>query len=303
MKAAIAGILGLLLAAFAIPAADAADNIVVASKIDTEGALLGNIIAIVLKKDGLGVDNRLLLGPTQIVRRAILEGQIDIYPEYTGNGAVFFARESDPVWHDAARGYDTVKALDAERNRLIWLAAAPADNSWAIAVNGDLAKTHNLKSLEDFAAFVNSGGAVRLAASAEFVESPGALPAFEKAYGFTLARRQLLELVGGDTSATIRAAAEGISGVNAGMAYGTDGALAALKLVVLTDDKGAQTVYRPAPVIRSPVLSAHPEIASLLAPAFAGLTREKLQALNARIAVEGDDAAVVASDYLAGLAK
>ena len=303
MKAAIAGILGLLLAAFAVPAADAADTIVVASKIDTEGALLGNIIAIVLKKDGLGVDNRLQLGPTQIVRRAILEGQIDIYPEYTGNGAVFFARESDPVWHDAARGYETVKALDAERNRLIWLAAAPADNSWAIAINGDLARTRNLKSLEDFAAFVKSGGDVRLAASAEFVESPGALPAFEKAYGFSLARHQLLELVGGDTSATIRAAAEGISGVNAGMAYGTDGALAALNLVVLTDDKGAQTVYRPAPVIRAAVLSAHPEIASLLAPAFAGLTRERLQALNARIAVEGDDAATVASDYLAGLSK
>jgi osmoprotectant transport system substrate-binding protein len=305
VKAAVAGVLGLFVAVFTTPGANAADMIVVASKIDTEGALLGNIIAILLKQDGLSVDSRLQLGPTQIVRRAILEGQIDIYPEYTGNGAVFFSSENDPVWHDPARGYDTVKTLDAERNHLIWLAAAPADNSWAIAIRGDLAKTQALATLRDFAAFVNRGGRVKLAASAEFVESPGALPAFEQAYGFTLARDQLLELVGGDTSATIRAAAEGISSVNAAMAYGTDGALAALGLVTLADDKNAQTVYRPAPVIRAAVLAAHPEIASLLDPAFAGLSQEKLQALNAKIAVEGADAGAVATDYLAsvGLAK
>ena len=56
---------------------------------------------------------------------------------------------------------------------------------------------------------------------------------------------------GGNTAATLRAAAEGMSGVNAAMAYGTDGALAALGLVALRDDKGAQIVYAPAPVVRA----------------------------------------------------
>jgi osmoprotectant transport system substrate-binding protein len=259
VKAAFAGLLAALLIVLGwTPPASAADTIVVASKIDTEGALLGNIIAVLLRRGGFTIDNKIQLGPTQIVRRAILAGQIDIYPEYTGNGAIFFARESDPVWHDPTRSYETVKQLDHERNNLVWLTAAPANNSWAIAIRGDLAKAQNLATLEDLAAYLGKGGVIKLAASAEFVESPGALPAFEKAYGFTLGRNQLLTLVGGDTSATIRAAAEGISGVNTAMAYGTDGALAALDMVVLADDKGAQTVYRPAPVIRASVLTQHP---------------------------------------------
>jgi len=298
VRAALAASLAFLLAsAIAVPVRAAA-AVVVASKIDTEGALLGNIIAVLLQRDGIAIDNKLQLGPTQIVRRAILAGQIDIYPEYTGNGAIFFGREADPIWHDAAKSYAAVKSLDHAQNNLIWLAPAPANNSWAIALRRDVATAQHLASLADLAAYAVRGETIRLAASAEFVESPGALPAFEKAYGFTLTRSQLLTLVGGDTSATIRAAAEGISGVNAAMAYGTDGALAALGLVVLADDKHAQTVYQPAPVIRGAVLAEHPEIAALLDPAFQSLTLATLQQLNAKIAVDGDDAAAVATDYL-----
>jgi osmoprotectant transport system substrate-binding protein len=300
VKAAVAGIVVAILAGIvAAPAALADGSIVVASKIDTEGALLGNIIAILLRQDGIAVENKIQLGPTPIVRRAILAGQIDLYPEYTGNGAFFFAREADPVWHDAVRGYEAVKSLDRERNNLIWLTPSPANNTWAIAARADLAQKEKLATLEDLAAYLQRGGRFKLAASAEFVESPGALPAFEAAYGFKLARGQLLTLVGGDTSATIRAAAEGVSGVNAAMAYGTDGALAALGLAILADDKAAQTVYQPAPVIRAAVLALHPEIATILDPVFRSLTLARLQQLNAKIAVDGDDPASVASDYLA----
>lgn len=301
MKTIFAGILVVAFAACTLVSAPPAraESVVVASKIDTEGALLGNIIAVLLRQHGIAVENKIELGPTPILRRAILAGQIDLYPEYTGNGAVFFAREADPVWHNGTRGYEAVKALDRARNNLVWLAASPANNSWAIAVRSDLAKTEKLATMEDLAAYLNRGGRIKLAASAEFVESPGALPAFEAAYGFKLARNQLLSLVGGDTSATIRAAAEGISGVNAAMAYGTDGALAALGLIILADDKGAQTVYRPAPVIRAAVLALHPDIATILDPVFRSLTLERLQELNARIAVDGDDPEAVASEYLA----
>ncbi len=83
---------------------------------------------------------------------------------------------------------------------------------------------------------------------------------------------QLLTLSGGNTAATLRAAAEEMSGVNAAMAYGTDGALAALGLVALADDRGAQIVYAPAPVMREAVLQQHPEIRSVLDPVFATLT-------------------------------
>jgi osmoprotectant transport system substrate-binding protein len=277
-------------------AADA--PIVVASKIDTEGALLGQLIAAVIEAQGLAVERRIQLGPTNILRAAILAGQIDVYPEYTGNGALFFHREDDPVWQDAAKGYAEVAALDKAQNGLIWLEPAPADNTWVIAIRKDLSGFPPLPCVGDLTAYLKGGGRFRLAASAEFVESPAALPAFEAAYGFHLAGDQLLTLSGGNTAATLRAAAEGISGVNAAMAYGTDGAIAALGLVALCDDKHAQVVYAPAPVVRQAVLDAHAEIGPALGRVFATLTRERLQQLNARIAVEGEEARIVADDYL-----
>jgi len=50
--------------------------------------------------------------------------------------------------------------------------------------------------------------------------------------------------------------------------------------------------------VREPVLQQHPEIAKLLDPVFATLTLEALQQLNAKIAVEGEDAGAVAAAYL-----
>ena len=292
-------LLGFLLASGSVPSPRAAsDTIVVSSKLDTEGALLGNVIAVLLTRNGLAVDDKIQLGPTSIVRGALLADQIDIYPEYTGNGAFFFHRESDPVWKDAAAAYAAVKAQDLAANKLIWLTPAIADNSWGIAVRRDVAEAHRLNSFDDFAKYVSAGGAIKLAASIEFIDSPAALPSFETAYGFKLTGSQLLALAGGDTAATIRAAAEGTSHVNAAMAYGTDGALAALGLLLLVDDRHAQIVYQPAPVVRASVLDRHPEIASILEPAFRSLTLETLQRLNARIAVDGEDAKLVATDYL-----
>ena len=272
--------------------------IVVSSKIDTEGALLGELIAATIEAQGLSVERRIGLGPTNIVRAAILAGQIDIYPEYTGNGALFFHREDDAAWKDAAKGYAEVASLDKAQNHLIWLAPAPADNTWVIAIRKDMAGLPPHPCVGDLAAYLKGGGRFRLAASAEFVESPAALPAFEAAYGFHLSGDQLLTLSGGNTAATLRAAAEGISGVNAAMAYGTDGAIAALGLEALCDDKHAQVVYAPAPLAREAVLDANPGIASALDRVFATLTREVLQHLNARIAVDGEDARTVAADYL-----
>jgi osmoprotectant transport system substrate-binding protein len=272
--------------------------VIVSSKIDTEGALLGNMILAMLRAHGITVESRLQLGPTNIVRAAILAGQVDIYPEYSGNGALFFHREDDPAWRNLERGYALVEALCREKNHLVWLTPAPANNTWVIAVRKDLAVRHQLASMEDLAKYLAEGGRIKLAASAEFVESPSALPAFEATYGFRLSDEQLLTLSGGNTAATLRAAAEGMSGVNAAMAYGTDGALAALDLVALRDDKGAQIVYAPAPVLREAVLQAHPDVPSLLDPVFATLTIETLQKLNAAIAVNGQEAGAVAVSYL-----
>ncbi|WNN50510.1 ABC transporter substrate-binding protein [Siccibacter colletis] len=278
--------------------AQAADPVKVGSKIDTEGALLGNIILQVLESHDVKTVNKVQLGTTPVVRGAITSGELDIYPEYTGNGAFFFKDENDAAWKNAQQGYEKVKKLDAEQNKLVWLTPAPANNTWTIAVRQDLAKKNNLTSLDDLGRYLKEGGEFKLAASAEFIERADALPAFEKAYGFRLNQNQTLSLAGGDTAVTIKAAAQQTSGVNAAMAYGTDGPVAALGLQTLTDPKGVQPIYAPTPVVREAVLKQYPQLDSWLKPVFASLDEKTLQQLNASIAVEGLDAKKVAADYL-----
>jgi osmoprotectant transport system substrate-binding protein len=194
--------------------AQARDRVVVSSKIDTEGALLGNMILLALERAGVPTEARLSLGPTRIVRAALLAGEIDLYPEYTGNGAFFFNRPDDPAWRSGASAHELVARLDREANRLVWLPRAEANNTWAIAVRGDVASRERLATMEDFARAV-AAGTIRLAASAEFVESAAALPSFERTYGFQIPRDRITVVAGGDTALTMRAAAQGISGVNA----------------------------------------------------------------------------------------
>lgn len=275
-----------------------AADVVVGSKIDTEGGVLGNIISQVLKANDIAVIDKIQLGATPIVREAITQRQIDIYPEYTGNAAFFFNKGDLDVWNKPQAGYEEAKKLDYDANKIVWLTPANANNTWAIALRRDVAEPNKLKTLSDFGKYVSDGGSVKLAASSEFVSSATALPAFQTAYQFTLKPDQLITLSGGDTAATIAAAAQQTSGANAAMVYGTDGGIAPADLIVLEDDKGVQPVYLPTPIIREAVLKEHPQIADILKPVFESFTLESLQELNGRVQVGGEPASDVARDYL-----
>jgi len=272
--------------------------IVVGSKIDTEGAILSQMVILMLRANGFDVVDKSGFGTTSIVRQALLSGELDIYPEYTGNGAFFFPSAPSNVWSDAQGGYDTVKQLDLSQNDVVWLQPAPANNTWAIAVTSKLASEAKLASLIDLASYVNIGGYVKLIGSDEFVTSAVALPKFEQAYGFNLTSAQLVTVSSGDTAQTEKAASQGTNGINAAMAYGTDGSISAFKLVVLADPRGAQPVYEPAPIVRGAKITKYPEIAAILNPVFDSLSLTTLQTLNGKIVVDGLTASSVAHDYL-----
>jgi osmoprotectant transport system substrate-binding protein len=284
--------------ALALTTAAAEADVVVSSKIDTEGGVLGNIILSVLNANDIKTTDRVQLGATPVVRKAIIAGEIDIYPEYTGNAAFFFEKADDPAWKDAAKAYEEAKKLDYDANKIVWLTPSPANNTWAIAVRKDVAEKNNLKTLSDFGKFVSDGGEVVLAASSEFVNSAAALPAFQTTYSFKLKPEQLITLSGGDTAATIAAAANQTNGANAAMVYGTDGGIAPSGLVVLEDDKAVQPVYQPAPIIREAVLKENPAIEEILKPVFEKLDLTTLQELNGRVQVGGESAKAVAEDFL-----
>lgn len=277
--------------------------ITIGSKIDVEGPILGYIMAAVLEEDGFTVVDRMRTGATDVVRRALLAGEIDAYPEYTANALTVFHADEDidpAILTDAQATYEEAARLDLELENIIWLEPAPANNTWAVAVPREFAEGNAIFTLEDWAMYINDGGDVRVAGSQEFFDRDDAMPGFEAAYGFSLDADQRLSLATGDTAVTARAAAEGTDGVNAAMVYGTDGTIAALDLFVLDDPLGVQPIYQPAPTFRSEVIDEYPEIIDLLAPVFGLLDLETLQQLNAEVALEGQDARDVAENWLRG---
>ncbi len=289
----------LIFCGLALVSSALAKPIVVGSKLDPEAQLLGQMILLSLKNAGYDVTDKTTLGDTGVNRKAIMAGEIDVYPEYTGNAVYLFpdAKIDPKASKNAGQIYALAKKLDAA-NGVTWLEPANANNTWTVAVTQDFAKKNNLTSLADLATYLKGGGSFKIAGSPEFFNRPDTMPAFEKTYGFTLKPDQKLVLAGATPPQTQAAAARGTNGVNAAMAYGTDGSLSALKLVVLTDPKGAQPVYQPAPIIRSDVLKANPKIADVLDKVFASLDQNTLQKLNGEIAVDGKSAKNVAETYL-----
>ena len=289
------------LALIGLALAQSKGTITVDSKLDAEGRLLGSMIRLSLEQAGFTVNDKTATGSTLITRKALTEGQIDIYPEYTGTAINnFFKGETIPegTSKNAEKSYRTVKALDKKLNNIVWLARAPANNTWAIATTKALSQKEGIKSLEDFAKYVQKGGAVKIVGSQEFVERDDALKSFQKVYGFTLKSDQLIVLAGATTAQTEGVIAQGTDGANFAMAYGTDGSISALGLVVLSDPKGAQPIYQPAPTVRGEVFKKFPQMAKLINPIFATLDEATLQSLNVQIDLNGKIPLEVARVYL-----
>jgi len=290
LKAALATLL--LAWTVASPAA-----VVVSSKLSSESAMIGQMIRLMLDAHGIPTIDRMTLGATPVVRKALLAGEIDLYTEYTGNAGFFFNIADEPAWKDLHQGYALGARLDYAANHIVWLEPANASNAWALAVRRDIALANGLRTMSDFARWVRSGGAVKLACSAEFANA-GTLRSLEKTYGFSLRPEQLIVLAGGETSATIGAAAARTNDVNTAMVYGTDGGIVAAQLVLLEDDLHNQPVYAPVPTAREAIVQAYPQLPAIIRPLMQSLDSDTLRRLNARVQIDGEATQVVAADYL-----
>ncbi|MGB4593860.1 MAG: glycine betaine ABC transporter substrate-binding protein [Coriobacteriia bacterium] len=270
----------------------------VGSFLDSEGAVLGAMMIQLLDANGIQTEDKTKLGTPDVLRKALLEGQIDLSIDYTGSGQYYHeGQEGDPVWSSAADGYARIAELDKAVG-LTWLTPANANNTELLATTKKLAEAEGLKTMDDFAAYVNAGKTVKIIGAQEWIDSELGLAGFEKAYGFKLTEDQLIGLSHGVTAEMLSALANGTDGVNFSLAYGTDGQLDDLGLVILEDTKGVPPVYEPAPVIRTETLDAYPEIADILKPLFESFDLATLQDLNRRVALGGEDAKAVAEEYL-----
>ena len=271
----------------------------VGSLLDAEGTVLGSMVIQMLEANGIPTEDKTKLGTPDVVREALLQGEIDATITYTGSGQYYHeGEEGDPKWQDADLAYAAIKELDKAAHNIDWLTPAPANNAEYIATTRAFAETEGIVTLEDFAAYVNGGGEVKLIGAQAWIDSAIGLAGLEEAYGFALSDSQLLGLSHGNTAEMLTALARGTDGVNFSLAYGTDGQLQELDLVIIEGGEGIAPVYNPTPAFRGEIIEAYPNIPSILEPLFLTLDQTTLQDLNARVAFGGEQPAAVATDYL-----
>lgn len=274
------------------------DPIVLGSFVDTEGGILGNMLLLALEENGYTVTDKVQFGTPDVQRNALLQAELDMGIDYTGNGQYYSEGFEEAVWGDAQEGYQAIKTYDEENNSLTWLEPAEANNTEMLAVKKDFADENNLKTLEDFAAYVNDGGEVKFITSQLFAEKNMGLLGMEEGYGFKLDPDQLIMLPHGNTAETISALENGTDDVNVALVYGTDGSVPELDLVVLEDPLSIPPVFEPSAVIRTEVLEEYPGIKDVVENTFQTLNLENLQVMNKKVIVDGLSPADVAREHL-----
>jgi osmoprotectant transport system substrate-binding protein len=154
-------------------------------------------VGLTLKAHGIKVIEKCGTG-AQVVRKALLAGEIDVYPEYTGNAPYLIknVRFAPGTFRDAASGYAAGAAADLAQNGIVWLKPAPANVTYGFAMPAKLTAAQGITSLTQLAAYINAGKPFKVVVSQEFVDRADGLKAFEHAYGFKLAPSQLIILPG-----------------------------------------------------------------------------------------------------------
>ncbi|OGV59186.1 MAG: hypothetical protein A2283_11015 [Lentisphaerae bacterium RIFOXYA12_FULL_48_11] len=270
-------------------------TLTVGSKSIQEGILLGKLMIGALHRKGFKVIDRTNMGQTEDLRKALKNSEIDLYPEYTGTAGLFFPKVDQLVWKDSKSGYETAKRLDEEKNGIIWLTPAAADNSWVIAVTRDLAN-QGITDLPKFATFIHDGGKVILASLKELIQRGDGLPAFAAAYHFKLGENQILALDQPNPAGPPVAPPQDF---NALLTLGSSAQIAGWNMVVLKDPAKVPMVFRPAPITRRDVIAKHGQkIDEALGPVFKSLDMATLIRLNTRVVVEKISPDLVAETYL-----
>ena len=262
-------------------------TITIASKTFTEQFILGEMYAQVLENAGYKVERKLNLGGTPVAHQAMLDGQIDIYPEYTGTGLLTVLKEG--MMSDPQAVYDLVKQQYAEQFNFVWLNPAPMNNTQALAMLRTKAEE---MGITNFSEMVAQADQLVLIGSPEFAEREDGIPGLKRVYGDF----EFKDFLTVDAGLRYQAILNGEADIV--VAYGTDGELAAYDLLVLNDDKGLYPPYQVAPVVRQSVLDENPEIADLLNQLAPLLTNETMQALNYEVSGNGQEPADVARQFL-----
>jgi glycine betaine/choline ABC-type transport system substrate-binding protein len=282
----VRGWLGLVLVA--LTACRARDTVRVGSKNFTEQVVLGEIAAQALEAAGLQVERKLDLGGTFVCHQALVAGELDLYPEYTGTAFTAILKQkpvSDPeaVRRAVAREY-------ADRWKLSWSPPLGFENTFALVMRADDARRLGIAKISDLAAHPE----LRPGFGYEFFERADGYPGLAAAYGLAFrARPKEMDL------GLLYAALEQ-NQVDVVAGNSTDGLIAAMGLAVLEDDRRYFPPYEAAFVARR-TLFGDPRARPTLDGLGGAISVEAMRKMNAAVDRDGRHPRDVAREFLAGL--
>ena len=266
----------------------ARNHIVVGSKNFTEQLILGEIIAQHIEaRLHQPVERKLDLGGTLLAHQALLAGDIDMYPEYTGTAFTNVMKRSGVT--DPAVVLEQVRAEYSSGFHLDWLDPLGFDNSFAMTVRGEDARARHLETLSDAAA--DPKGFV-LGAGYEFLTRPDAYGALNRAYS--------IKWNAPPVSMDLGLLYQALEHKQVSMAAGntTDGLLNKLDVTVLKDDKHVFPPYQACIVVRQATLAAYPNLRAILSELSGKISDTEMRNMNYAVDAEHRPARDVAKEFL-----
>lgn len=275
------------------PTATAVSNrgtIVVASFDFAEGRLLSDLYATVLKKNGYSVRRAFNLGPREIVEPALLQGRVDLVPEYLGTALSFITLGKAQVTSRAPTLYrKLVRAY--KRKGVDPLTFAPAQDQNGIVVSEATAARYDLRTVSDLKRVAPQ---LAFGGPPECEHRPFCLPGLAATYGLHFKRFQPLDAGGPVTVGALRSGL-----IDVALLFTTDPSIVADNFVLLRDDRDLQPADNIVPVIRRSVLKEHGGgVVRLIDAVTRRLTTDTLRKLNAKVQIDGVAPHRVARNWL-----
>lgn len=272
------------------PAPDAGrdDAVTIASFNFPESILLAEIYAQALEGADVRVERETALGTRELVMPALLQGLVELVPEYAGSALLFFAGPGSASADDAANQRALASRLGAFG--VTALDPAPAEDQNGFAVTVATAQRYGLHTLSDLAAVADE---LVFGGPPECTQRPACLPGLASRYGIRFGDVLSTLDVGGPR--TVAALAEGT--VDVALLFTSDGSIELNDFVMLDDDRALQPAENVTPVVRREALERFPMLADIVNAVSALLTTDTLRSMNAKVA-RGDDARTIASTWL-----
>ena len=268
--------------------APAATKVRVGSKEFTEQYILGNMYQILLEDAGFEATYSAIGGSSEN-HQALLEDQIDIYPEYTGTSLMTHLGMAYDPSMTASDVYNTVKQAYEEQFGLTLLAQTAFNNTYCLTMTQEMAAQLGVVTVSDLSAKAPD---LVFGTTQEFTERDDGLPGLQATYGGF----EFKEVLALDPGLLYAGLDEG--DIDVTTCFGTDGQISAYNLVVLEDDKGFWPPYPVAPVVSQEFLDENPEIATTLNKLASLLDGVTMSGLNWEVAGNAREADEVAREFL-----